>query len=198
MTESSQPASRANRAFATTSWSIVLRAADSDAPETRQALAELCEVYWYPLYAFVRQKGHQRAEAEDLTQAFFAELLEKKRLKSADRQRGRFRTFLLVSLNNFVINRWKQSQAIKRGGGNTPLSLDFERADRRFQNEPFHESTPEKMFERTWALTLLNQTIVRLQAQYQQSGKEALFNRLKIYLGKTRKFPMPKSRKNYR
>ncbi|MBC8356793.1 MAG: sigma-70 family RNA polymerase sigma factor [Planctomycetes bacterium] len=151
--------------------------------ESRDALASLCETYWYPLYAYVRRKGHQAAEAQDLTQAFFAELLEKDRVQLADQQRGRFRSFLLASLNNFVANQWRRDNAQKRGGGKTPLSFDVEAAEGRYRHEPSHEATAEKIFERRWAMTLLEQTMLRLSDEYARSDKAALLEQLKGHLG---------------
>ncbi|MEM7453837.1 MAG: sigma-70 family RNA polymerase sigma factor [Planctomycetota bacterium] len=176
--ESSSPGER--RVFATTSWSMVLQASDPENPTAaREALANLCEAYWFPLYSFIRRKGNGRDEAEDLTQAFFAELLEKERLNRADRERGRFRTFLLTSLNNFISNDWREKQALKRGGGRTPISFDFDDADQRYTNLPHHELTPEKIFERNWAFALLEQTMANVRSQYEDSGKATLFEELK-------------------
>lgn len=169
--------------FATTSWTMVNRAVAGDTVDSRDALETLCRVYWYPLYAFVRRKGYPRDQAEDLTQAFFTELLEKRKLDIADESRGRFRSFLLTSLDHFVKNQWRSEQALKRGGGKKIFSIDFESADRRFVNEPADESTAEKMFERTWALAVLNQSLASVRQQYEQANKLELFEALKIYLG---------------
>jgi RNA polymerase sigma factor (sigma-70 family) len=169
--------------FATTSWSMVNRAAASESAETMSALSALCQLYWYPLYAFVRRKGYSKSDAEDLTQAFFAELLEKKKLSAADESRGKFRSFLLASLDHFVQNQWRATQAKSRGGGKNILSIDFEVAADRYANEPFHELTAEKIFERNWALAILNQALQLVRLQYEQANKLELFEALKIYLG---------------
>jgi RNA polymerase sigma-70 factor (ECF subfamily) len=169
--------------FATTRWTVVAAAGERSSPEGRRALAELCTAYWYPLYAFVRRKGWQPAEAQDLTQAFFAELLERDRLRMADQHRGRFRAFLMASLNHFIANQWRQAQALKRGGGLQPLSLDFASGERRYGLEPAHECTPERIFERRWAMTLLDQALARLREEYESAGKLPLFEALKAHLG---------------
>ena len=171
------------RTFVTTSWSMVAQAADSESPEAQNALAELCEAYWYPLYAFVRRKGHDRPTAEDLTQAFFAELLEKQQLAVADENRGRFRTFLLAALQNFISNRWRHDQALKRGGEHKVISFDFAFAETQFQNEPIHQSTPQKLFERSWALAVLEKALNGVRQQYEDSGKAIWFEHLKVFLG---------------
>ncbi len=178
MSSSQQP-----RSFATTRWSLVVEAGQASSPAGRQALASLCETYWYPLYAFVRRKGHQPAAAQDLTQAFFTELLEKDRLQSADQQRGKFRSFLLASLENFLANERRRARAVKRGGRASVLSLDFEDGERRYNREPAHDTTPEKIFQRRWAMTLLDQAVGRLRDEYQQAGKLDLFEGLKAHLG---------------
>ena len=169
--------------FATTRWSLIAAIGETSSTESRDALASLCEMYWYPLYAYVRRKGHQAAEAQDLTQAFFAELLEKDRFQAADQERGRFRSFLLASLNNFIANQWRRANAQKRGGGNTLLSIDVESGEARYRGEPSHEMTAERIFERRWAMTLLDQTMSRLSDEYVRSDKTGLFEELKGHLG---------------
>lgn len=158
-------------------------AAGSRSTHSRRALAALCEGYWYPLYAYVRRKGYQSAEAQDLTQAFFTELLEKDRLKKADQRRGRFRSFLLAALNNFLHNQWRDARAIKRGGDVVPLSLDFEAAEDRLQHEPADNVTPESLFLRRWAMTLLETAMNRLHQEFERAGKNEQFEYLKVYLG---------------
>jgi RNA polymerase sigma-70 factor (ECF subfamily) len=162
---------------------VVVAAGQSPSPESRRALASLCEAYWYPLYAYVRRKGHQPAEAQDLTQGFFAELLEKDRLRLADRQRGRFRSFLLASFGHFLANRSRAARAAKRGGGKVTLSLDFATAEARYEREPSHELTAERIFERRWALTLLDNAVTRLRDEYAQADKLRVFDHLKDCLG---------------
>lgn len=169
--------------FATTRWTVVAAAGQGGSPESRRALTELCNTYWYPLYAYVRRRGLQPAEAQDMTQSFFAELLEKERIQFADQQRGRFRSFLLASLNHFLANQWREARALKRGGGVKPLSLDFSVGEDRYGREPAHELTPERVFERRWAVTLLDNTLTRLRDEYAAAGKLVLFEGLKTHLG---------------
>src|SRR5437764_12749079 len=133
--------------FATTRWSLVAAAQDAAAPESRQALADLCSAYWYPVYAYVRRRGHDHHAAQDLTQAFFARLLETNDLAAADRTRGRFRTFLLTACQHFLANAHDRATAKKRGGGKAALPLDFAGADARYSHEPAHEETPERLFD---------------------------------------------------
>ena len=159
-----------------------MKAAVENDSQSVPALNELCETYWIPLYAFARRKGHEKAAAEDLTQSFFAHLLEKNRLAVADESRGRFRTFLLTSFGNFMANEWRSDQAQKRGGGQPTLSLDFDDADQTYSVAPVENLTPEKIFERTWAMTLLKQTMARLAEQYQQNEKGRLFDAIKDFL----------------
>jgi len=165
--------------FATTHWSLVLAAADRDAPESRQALAELCSAYWYPLYAFIRRQGHDADAAQDLTQEFFARLLEKEYLRTADRQRGRFRSFLRAACQHFLANERDRARAKKRGGGRMHVPIDFSEAERRFTLEPAHGLTPEKLYDRRWALTLLDQVLQQLRAEFAATEKLELFQRLK-------------------
>jgi RNA polymerase sigma-70 factor (ECF subfamily) len=165
--------------FLTTRWSLVIEAGKPANETSRRALSELCETYWYPLYAFVRRRGYRREDAQDLTQAFFARLLEKQVVVAADPARGRFRSFLLGSLKNFLANEWDRERTQKRGGGRTLLSLDFTLADERFVREPVTHATPEKEFERNWAVAVLERALTRLQAEYETRGKQALFTRLK-------------------
>ena len=164
--------------FATTHWSLVVAAGQRTTAESERALAELCEHYWYPLYAFVRRRGYSVEESQDLTQEYFAFLLERDSLRAADQRRGRFRSFLMTSLHNFLANQWRERQALKRGGGKSALSLDWHSGEQRYQAEPVDRMTPERIFDRRWALTLLERTLTRLREQYRSSGKEALFVRL--------------------
>jgi RNA polymerase sigma-70 factor (ECF subfamily) len=169
--------------FATTHWSLVLAARGRPSPDARAALADLCRVYWYPLYAFVRRSGHDATTAEDLTQEFFARLLEKGWLGQADRTKGRFRSFLLAACKHFLTNERDRARALKRGGGKPPLPIDFGGADQRYAREPADELTPERLFERRWALALLDQVLADLRTEYAAVGKGALFDRLKAHLG---------------
>jgi RNA polymerase sigma-70 factor (ECF subfamily) len=168
--------------FATTHWSLVVAARDGSASEAREALAALCGTYWYPLYAFIRRQGHGADEAQDLTQGFFAQLLERDFLDSVDRAKGRFRSFLLAACRHFLANEYDRARAQKRGGGRAMLSLDFQAAEGRYSLEPAHELTPEKVFDRHWALTLLDQVLSRLRDEFTRAEKAGLFERLKGYL----------------
>ena len=167
--------------FATTHWSVVLSAGHSDTPRARHALERLCQAYWYPLYAFVRQRGYQPHDAQDLTQAFFARLLEKNTLGKVTREKGKFRSFLLTVLNHFLVDEWKRVSAQKRGALRT-ISLDAQTAETRFRHEPLETATPETIFERNWALALLETVFQRLQQEHESAGKGELFRQLKFCL----------------
>jgi RNA polymerase sigma-70 factor (ECF subfamily) len=168
--------------FATTRWSLVLAARGRPSPEARAALADLCHVYWYPLYAFVRRQGHTPDEAQDLTQEFFVRLLDRDFFAPVDRAKGRFRSFLLAACKHFLANEHDRARAQKRGGGRAVLSLDFGDAEGRYRLEPADALTPERAFERQWALTLLDQVLARLKAEFIEAGKGPLFERLKGFL----------------
>ncbi len=165
--------------FLTTHWSVVLAAKDKSSPESAAALEVLCRVYWYPLYAFVRRQGHSPSDAQDLTQEFFARLLEKQYLKAADREKGRFRTFLRVALRRFLANEWDRARRLKRGGGHTPLPLDTTAAEQRYQAERDDTLAPDRLYERRWARALLEQAMAHLRADYAAAGKVAEFDQLK-------------------
>ena len=167
------------RPFATTQWSVVLAAGQDRSETSRQALAQLCEVYWYPLYAYIRGRVENVHEAQDLTQEFFSELLERQTIAKAQPDRGRFRAFLLTCLKNFLNNAWQKNQRQKRGGGQCILSLDFVNAESRLSREPSHDATPEKLFERRWVLAVLHQVLEMLQDQLVRDGKSAYFDQLK-------------------
>jgi RNA polymerase sigma-70 factor (ECF subfamily) len=168
--------------FASTRWSLVLAAGRGDAPEAQAALAALCEVYWYPLYAYVRRSGYSADEAQDLTQGFFARLLEKHDLRAADSERGRFRSFLLTAFKRFVSKERHRARALKRGGGRRMLSLDFDQGESRFRLEPVTDVTPETIYERRWALTLLDRVMARLRDDFERAGKRDEFDHLKVFL----------------
>jgi RNA polymerase sigma-70 factor (ECF subfamily) len=168
--------------FATTRWSLVLDAGTELTPRGRAALATLCELYWYPLYAYLRRRNHSAEDAQDLTQGFFARLLEKHALHIVDRTRGRFRSFLLASLDHYVSNERDRDRAQKRGGGTSPISLDAAMAEDRYKLEPPDPWTPEKIFDRNWALTLLGRVLERLRTDLHAEGKGELFDHLKVYL----------------
>jgi RNA polymerase sigma factor (sigma-70 family) len=168
--------------FATTHWTIVLAAGRSDTTRAGAALEKLCQNYWFPLYAYVRRRGYSKEDAEDLTQAFFARFLARNYLAGLSAERGRFRAFLLASLKHFLINDWKKSQRQKRGGGETLLSLDWQTADTKFQVAATNEPSPDKSFDREWALALLAKVIERLQKECAADGKAKLFEQLKMFL----------------
>lgn len=168
--------------FATTHWTVVLAAGQRHTPQSDGALEQLCQTYWFPLYAYVRRRGHAKADAEDLTQAFFARLLEKNFLTGLDNEKGKFRAFLLAALKHFLANEWDKAQAQKRGGGATHLSLDWQTADTKFQVASQNEPSPDKAFDREWALALLARVIERLQAECVAEGKGKLFEQLKVFL----------------
>jgi RNA polymerase sigma factor (sigma-70 family) len=165
--------------FATTHWSLVLRVGKRGNVQADDALADLCQRYWFPLYAFVRRRSRDIHEAQDLTQAFFAFLLEKNVLASASPERGRFRGFLLTAIKNFLANEWDRADAQKRGGGTTKLSLDLATGESRLRLEPAYSSTPERLYERQWALTLLELVMTKLQAELAAVGKSHQFELLK-------------------
>jgi RNA polymerase sigma-70 factor (ECF subfamily) len=169
--------------FATTHWSLVLAAGQGGPAYAAEALATLCANYWYPLYAHVRRRGLDPDQARDLVQEFFARLLEKHFLQSADQRRGRFRSFLLAALDHFLSKEWRRAQAQKRGGGHTLLSLDFQGGEQRYLREPSHELTAERVYERQWALTLIERVLAALRDEFAQNGKLAQFDALKAYLG---------------
>ena len=179
---SSQPTRAPGEVFATTHWTVVLAAGRQRSPQADRALDELCRAYWFPLYAYVRRRGHTKEDAEDLTQAFFARLLGKNSLANLDSAKGKFRAFLLASLKHFLANEWDKSQRQKRGGGEHPLSLDWQTADTQFQVAAAHAPGPDQAFDREWAVALLNQVIQRLQTECEADGKANLFEQLKIFL----------------
>jgi RNA polymerase sigma-70 factor (ECF subfamily) len=180
--QGARPAGRGGGRFETTRWSIVLTARGSDPPRAREALATLCGLYWFPLYAFVRSRGSAPEEAEDLTQAFFTHLLEKDALRQVDPGKGRFRSFLLASLKNFITDERRKESARKRGGDTTALSLDAEAAEGRYALEPADDLTPDRLFERQWALTVIDQALKRLRERYARTRKESHFDELRIFL----------------
>lgn len=169
--------------FVETHWSLVLTAGrGGDSTRGADALAALCQTYWYPLYAYVRRQGRAPHDAQDLTQEFFVRLLAKNWLADVNRERGRFRSFLLASLKHFLANEWDKSQALKRGGGHNFISLDAESAESRYALEPPDHLTADKLYDRRWALTLLDATLVRLRDEFACDGKARLFDELKFTL----------------
>ncbi|HTR42334.1 MAG TPA: sigma-70 family RNA polymerase sigma factor [Pseudomonadales bacterium] len=171
--------------FVTTQWSVVLTATGSDT-QAQAALEQLCRMYWYPIYHFVRRQGHSIHDAQDLTQEFFSRLLDKKWMASADQSRGRFRSFLLMVLKRFLIVEWRRANAQKRAGDRHCLPLPLDTAETRYAREPADTSTPEQAFEKQWALTLLESVLGGLRAEYEHTGKGQLFEALKPCLTGTR------------
>jgi RNA polymerase sigma factor (sigma-70 family) len=174
----SRPETSSNAAFPTTRWSRVVAAGDRADPEAREALAELCSAYWYPLYAFVRRKGHPPEEAADLVQGTFLALLDRDGLAAVAPGRGRFRSFLMAACSHHLADRRDRDRAVKRGGGAVPISIDRALAEGRYSAEPADELTPERLFDRRWATGLLERALARLEAESTAAGKSALVSRL--------------------
>ncbi len=168
--------------FATTHWSVVLAAGRDTPAEAHEALEKLCCAYWYPLYVFVRRQGHSPHDAQDLTQAFFARLLEKNYVAQADRERGRFRTFLLAALHHFLADEWDKTRRLKRGGGREIISFDAVSAEERYRMEPLDQLDAAKLYERRWVTTLFEKVLARLEEEFCASGKRELFDGLKTSL----------------
>ena len=177
----SPPVRRHNR-INTTRWSLVLAAGQRTSDQSSEALASLCESYWYPVYAFIRRQGYRPEDCADLTQAFFARVLEKNYFREVDPARGRFRAFLCASLRHFLSNERDRAQTLKRGGPHPPMSLDVRNAEGAYQLEPRDDLTPEKLFDRRWALLLLERVLGRLREQHVEAGKAEVFDRLRGYL----------------
>jgi RNA polymerase sigma-70 factor (ECF subfamily) len=166
----------------TTSWTLVVAAGGAGSPEADDALARLCGIYWYPVYAFIRRQGNDSDAARDLTQEFFARLIEKQYLREVRRERGRFRSFLIVAVRHFLSNERDRARASKRGGGRPLLPLDVETAEGRYRREAVDAITPEVLFDRQWAIALLGQVLDRLRAEMEAAGKQEQFARLKPML----------------
>ena len=166
----------------TTKWTLVGAAGDGTDTQAREALSALCQIYWPPLYSYLRRNGHDREEAEDLVQGFFARLLERRDVRTADPARGRFRSFLLTALKRYAINEHERATSAKRGGPHLPLSLDFDEAERRDAREPCTDDTPERVFDRRWAAISLERAQQRLRDECYQSGKGAQAEVLLPYL----------------
>ncbi len=175
------PAPGAGR-FATTRWSLVLAAGAQTDEDSAGALSSLCELYWYPVYAFIRRQGNSATESADLAQEFFLRVLEKKYFHAADPARGRFRAFLCASVRHFLSNERDRARTLKRGGGRPPISLDVDTAEGRYQLEPHDDVTPETLFDRRWALILLDRALTRVRHDYAAAQKGELFDRLKGFL----------------
>ncbi len=170
------------RVFATTHWSLVVAAGDKGSPQAAAALAELCRSYWYPLYAYVRRKGYPLHDAQDLTQEFFARLLERNDFRMADRRRGRFRSFLLGALEHFLAKEWRRARSQKRGGGRKPVSWEAGDAEGRYEMEAPGDWTAERVFERRWALTVLERAMAALRAEYEAGDRLDQFDNLKLFI----------------
>ncbi len=168
--------------FATTHWSVVLAAADKESPETAAALERLCETYWYPLYAYIRRHGYEVADAQDLTQSFFAHILSRSFLKRANPAKGKFRCFILGSLKYFLADEWAKLQAQKRGGGLTPVFLDAQNAEARYRLEPVDLMDADKLFERRWAIALLDRVLERLETEFSAADRKPVFDQLRVFL----------------
>jgi RNA polymerase sigma-70 factor (ECF subfamily) len=180
MTEPLDPIARSTGSFPTTCWSLVLGAGDRAAPQARSALAALCTAYWYPIYAFIRRKGYHPDDAQDLTQAYFARLLESGVLAAADRRKGRFRAFLRTDCQHFLIDQYRRRRA--REGETIPVSIDSRDAEGRYRYEPAGGMTAERLFDRAWALTLLDRVLEGLAREYAAKGRNEVFDRLKVVL----------------
>ncbi len=177
------PGEHGDRAFATTHWSLVVRAADSGTGDGQAALAELCRVYWYPLYGFARRRGHPKEDAKDLTQGFFAKLLQEGTVARADAARGRFRTYLLAMFEHYRAHEYTRATSQKRGGNCEVVSLEtLQEAESRFREEPATTDSPERIFDHKWAMSLLEQTLEAVRHEYAAVGKAALFGELKEVL----------------
>ncbi len=176
------PTPAAGDIFATTHWTVVLAAGRRSTAQSDHALEELCRAYWYPLYAYVRRHGHSKEDAEDLAQGFFAAFLKRNYLEDVRSEKGRFRAFLLAALKHYLANEYDRASRQKRGGGLAPLSLDWQDADTRYQIDPPDQLSPDKLYDRAWAVTLLEQVINRLRAECAADGKAAVFEQLKSFL----------------
>ena len=170
--------------FATTRWTLIRAATEREKPEAQEALEGLCQLYWFPIYAHIRRKGNSAEEAADLTQAFFAHMLESEALHTLEPERGRFRSFLLTSADNFLANEYHKQAAKKRGGGRTIVSIDLRDAEGKLLRDPADGRTPERAFERSWAQALLERVFDRLRIEYEAGDKAELFARLYIFLPK--------------
>ncbi len=181
-----------DKRFTTTHWSLVQAAGDSGRPDSRDALARLCEAYWAPVYAYVRFRGSDPETARDLTQGFFTELLEKKRIKAADPERGRFRSFLLAGVKNYMSHQRARAGAEKRGGHATTLRLDFDAAESMIGPAAIDRQTPEALFEKRWAVSVLSRAMGRLEEEMERAGKRDVFRILKPMLSGEADIPYKK------
>lgn len=168
--------------FATTHWSLILAAGHRSSLDSDDALESLCRTYWYPLYVYAQRRVSDVQQAQDLTQAFFARVLEKNFFETADPQRGRFRAFLLTAFKRFLVNEWEKDRAAKRGGGKKILSFNFDSGESQYTLEPADHLTPERRYEQQWALTMLEHVVAKLRDEFVATGKEAQFNHLKVFI----------------
>jgi len=168
--------------FVTTHWSVVQSAGGGATTTVRDALEKLCVAYWYPLYAYVRRKGHDEHDAQDLTQEFFARLIQRNDFAGLDRSRGKFRAFLLAAMNHFLTKEWRKAGTLKRGAGSVPLSLDTTLAEQRYGAQPAVEPTPERLYDRRWAEAVLERTATQLRDEFVQEGRETVFRELNRFL----------------
>jgi RNA polymerase sigma factor (sigma-70 family) len=182
LAEEQRPEDKSGGLFLTTHWSVVLLAGGESSPQATEALEQLCRSYWYPLYVYVRRRGYSAEDAQDLTQQFFAHFLKKGYFRLADPARGRFRTFLLHALGHFLTNEWKQAHRFKRGNGVRCFSLEADETERRFSQEPAGPITPERAYEKRWALTLLQEVLNLVRQEYARMGKSSLFDELGQFL----------------
>ena len=181
-TDSPDRVAGASDYFATTRWTIVVAAGQRSAPEADRALEDLCSVYWYPLYVYVRSQGFSKQDAEDLTQGFFARFLKRNYLEGLSAAKGKFRAFLLAALKHFMLNERDRNSRQKRGGGNLPLSLDWRNADERYQIEQATALSPDKLYDRTWAILLLEQVLQRLENESTSETNATLYTKLRPFL----------------
>jgi RNA polymerase sigma factor (sigma-70 family) len=168
--------------FTTTHWSVVVAARDAPSTQSAQALEQLCRIYWYPLYAFIRRRGIDAHDAQDLTQEFFYRLLDRNYLSAVDYRKGKFRSFLLAALEHFLANEWRRAKTQKRGGHVAFVSINDDTAENRFIQTPSSDAAPEKAYEQAWAMSLLEQSLNRLRAEATDAGKADTFERLKGFL----------------
>jgi RNA polymerase sigma factor (sigma-70 family) len=174
--------------FATTHWSVVMAAGQRDSPQAAEALEKLCHTYWYPLYAYVRRRGHNPTDAQDLTQEFFARFLARNYLAGVQQERARFRSYLLGAMNHFLSDAWDHAHRQKRAAAQENLPIDGPSGEARYAIEPADELSPDRLFDRRWALTLLDQVLGRLRVEYQTAGKALLFEKLNGFLtGETKR-----------
>ncbi len=168
--------------FPTTHWSVILRAGYPGSPQYQEAIETLCRAYWFPLYAFLRRRGYNTSDAEDCVQAFFTRMLEKEYLRGVDPKPGKFRSFILTALKRFLAHERERAGAVKRGGRHTFISFDAADAEQRYHLEPAHDLSADKLFEKSWALAVLERTMERLEQESAADGKQVLFDHLKGYL----------------